>query len=93
MLFSRHALLKIKERKIEKELIEKVIQEPEFLFYDVIGKCMIAIGRVIMAGMETNLIVPFEKENDVVKVVTAYPCRNVKKEIRRKEGKKWVRVK
>ena len=54
MLFSRHALLKIKERKIEKELIGKVIQEPEFLFYDVVGKCMIAIGRVIMAGMETT---------------------------------------
>ena len=41
MLFYKHALLKIKERKIEKELIKKVIQEPDFLFYDIVGKCMI----------------------------------------------------
>lgn len=92
MLFSKHALLKIKERKIEKELIEKVILEPDFLFYDIASKCMIAIGKVIITGTETNLIVPFEKECDVVKVVTAYPCKNLKKELRRKEGEKWVRV-
>lgn len=92
MLFSKHALLKIKERKIGKELIEKVILEPDFLFYDITSRCMVAIGKVTMAGTETNLIVPFEKESDVVKIVTAYPCRNLKKEMRRKEGKKWVRV-
>jgi hypothetical protein len=92
MFFSKHALLKIKERKIEKELVKKVIQEPEFLFYDIMGKCMIAISKVIIAGTETHLVVPFERESGEVKVVTAYPCRNLKKEIRRKEGKKWVRV-
>ncbi|MGR3319845.1 MAG: DUF4258 domain-containing protein [Candidatus Anammoxibacter sp.] len=45
MRFSKHALLKIEERKIDKDLIVKVIKEPNILFYDIISRCMVAIGK------------------------------------------------
>ncbi|MGR3178931.1 MAG: DUF4258 domain-containing protein [Candidatus Anammoxibacter sp.] len=92
MLFSKHALLKIEERKIDKDLIVKVIKDPNILFYDIISRCMVAIGRVKIAGTETHLVVPYVRENDHAKVVTVYPCRDIKKEITGKEGKRWVKV-
>lgn len=92
MLFSKHALLKIKEREIDKSIIEKVINGPDILFYDVIGRCLVAIGKVKMAGVEIYLVVPFVKEIGQIKVVTVYPCKNIEKEISSKEGKRWVRV-
>ncbi len=93
MLFSKHALLKIKERKIDKNLIKNVIKEPYSLYYDIISRCMVAIGNVKMAGVKTHLVVPYVKKSNDVKVVTVYPCRNINKEIGNKEAKRWVRVK
>lgn len=92
MHFSKHALLKIEERKIDKNLIVNVIKDPNILFYDIISRCMVAIGKVKIVGIETHLVVAYVKESEHAKVVTVYPCRDIKKEITRKEGKKWVKV-
>ncbi|MEW6482265.1 MAG: DUF4258 domain-containing protein [bacterium] len=92
MLFSKHALLKIEEREIGKSLIEKVIEKPDFLFYDIITKSMVAIGKVEMARTETYLVIPFVKEGEQIKVVTIYPCKNIEKEINKKEAKRWIKI-
>ncbi|GAH90121.1 unnamed protein product [marine sediment metagenome] len=54
---------------------------------------MIAIAKVEITGISTNLIIPYVKENDILKVVTIYPCRDIKREIKRKEGTRWVKIK
>ena len=35
--------------------------------------------------MQTNLVVVYAKHEEVIKVATAYPCSNVKREIRKKK--------
>ena len=42
----KHALQKIKERKIRVEMIEEVLSNPESLFYDLIEKTMVAVAKV-----------------------------------------------
>jgi hypothetical protein len=42
--------------------------------------------------IKTNLAVVFTKKDDEFYVVTAYPVKNVDKEIKSKEGKRWIRV-
>ncbi len=37
--------------------------------------------------------IPYVKENDILKVVTIYPCRDINREIKRKEGTRWVKIK
>jgi len=91
--FSKHAQRKIVERELEQTIVEKVLESPNFIFYDLISKAMIAIAKVEIAGISTNLIVPYVKENDIFKIVTVYPCRDINREIKRKEGTRWVRIK
>lgn len=32
------------------------------------------------------------KEGNTIKIITAYPCREIQKEIDKKEGKRWIKV-
>ena len=89
---SKHAQLKIKERKIDKDLLWEVINKPGFLFYDIFTKSMIAIGKVVISDNETYLVISFIKEGNTIKIITAYPCREIQKEIDKKEGKRWIKV-
>lgn len=61
IIFSKHAEMKIKERKIEREDIEKVLKEPDFVFYDISTQNFINVRKL--------------------------------QKFRRKEGKRWIRVK
>ncbi|GAH30509.1 unnamed protein product, partial [marine sediment metagenome] len=91
--FSKHAQRKVAERELEQTIVEKVLESPDFVFYDLVSKTMIAIAKVEITGISTNLIIPYVKENDILKVVTIYPCRDIKREIKRKEGTRWVKIK
>ncbi len=91
--FSKHAVRKLKERTLDVNMVEKVLTEPNFIYYDLLAKTMIAIAEVKIANIPTNLVVPYVKENDKIKVITVYPCRDITREIRRKEGVRWVKVK
>lgn len=90
--FSKHALQKIKERNIKVETIEEVLKNPEFLFYDLIEKTMIAVGKVKIDDVQTNLVVVFIRKGEDIKIVTTYPCKNIDKEIKRMEEIRWVRM-
>ncbi|MEJ5300827.1 MAG: DUF4258 domain-containing protein [Thermodesulforhabdaceae bacterium] len=93
MKLSKHAKLKIEERRIDLENIEKVLKNAELIFYDIISKSFVSIGKIKIGEMETNLIVVHKKEDDEIKIITAYPCKNIDKEIKRKERLKWIRIK
>jgi hypothetical protein len=49
-------------------------------------------NRCLMRGVETNLIVPFVKEGRTKKIITAYPCKRLEKELKNKEDIRWVRI-
>ncbi len=66
-------------------MIEEVLSNPEFLFYDLIEKTMVAVARVKIDDIQTNLVVVFTKKGEEIKIVTTYPCKNINKEIKRKE--------
>lgn len=90
--YSKHAINKMNERKINKEWIEKILQAPEMAFYDFVNKTFIAISRIKIMASETHLVLIYTKDEDAVKIVTVYPCKNIEKEIRNKEGNRWIRI-
>jgi len=92
ILFSKHAEVKIRERKIKKEWIEAVLTKPQLKFYDIINKTFINIGKIETKNIETNLIVVYNKEGDIIKIVTVYPCKNIEREIKAKELKRWIKL-
>lgn len=62
------------------------------IFYDFINRTFIAIAKIKIKASETHLVLIYTKEEDVIKVVTVYPCKNIEKEIRNKEGHRWIRI-
>lgn len=90
---SQHAQNKIAERKLEVHIIKKILASPDFIYYDLISKSMVAIGKAKLDEIETNIIIPFVKERDTFKIITIYPCKELDREIKKKEGIRWVRIK
>lgn len=93
MEYSKHAKLKLKERGIRVSEIEKTVKVPDYVYYDLASRTMVAIRKVKIGGVETNLVVPFIKMENTVKIVTVYSCRDLEKELKKKEGARWVRIK
>jgi len=93
IIFSKHAEMKIKERNIEREDIEKVLKEPDFVFYDISTQNFINVRKLQIKEVSTNLVAVYIKQQDIIKIITVYPCKNIEREFRRKEGKRWLRVK
>jgi hypothetical protein len=58
----------------------------------IIARTIVAIGKIKIDGKETNLVVIFTKKEDEIYIVTAYPVRDIEKEIKSKEGKRWIRI-
>ena len=44
MTFSKHALRKIGERKLSEDIVKKVLNEQEFIFYDLLTNAIVAIS-------------------------------------------------
>ena len=86
--FSKHALRKIKERKLSEDMVKKVLNEPKFIFYDLLTNAIVAIANVKIGTISTYLVVPYTKEDEKIKVITVYPCRDINREIKKKEGKR-----
>ena len=61
--FSKHALQKIKGRKLRVEMIEEVLSNPESLFYDLIEKTIVAVAKVKIDDIQTNFVVVFTKKD------------------------------
>jgi uncharacterized DUF497 family protein len=91
--FSKHARKKLQERKVAVEMVKRIITSPDVILYDVVTKAMIAIAEVKIADLSTHFIVSFTIEDDNIKVITMYPCKNINRELKRKVGIRWVRVK
>ncbi len=53
------------------------------------SKAFVSIRKITFEEAETNLVVVYKKENEEA----VYPCKDIEKEIRRKEGRKWIRIK
>ena len=90
--FTKHASQKMKERKIGTELIKKVLNKPAYLFYDLKEKTFVAIDQITIDDVRTNLVVVFTKEKEKTRIVTTYPCKNIEREINRKENIRWVKI-
>jgi hypothetical protein len=93
IILSKHAKLKTTEREIEFLSLKKIFKHPDYVYFDLLSKTFVAVGKITISGIETNLIVPFVKEGKKIKIVTVYPCKYLRKELKSKEGKRWVRIK
>jgi uncharacterized protein YuzE len=63
-----------------------VLVNPRFVFYDLLSRAFVAVSEVGVEGVKTNLVVVYVRGDNVIRVVTVYPCRRIDREIERKGG-------
>ena len=90
--YSQLAQRKLKERELNQSIVEKVLRNPDLILCDLISKTMVAIAEVEIENISTNLVIPYVKEDNTLKVVTIYPCRDMDREMKGKERLRWVRI-
>lgn len=88
--YTKHAQLKIEERKLQKSEVEEILKHPDEVLLDLETGNLVAVGkRKTVQGH--YLIVIYSSETD--KIITIIDTS--KKEIveKRKEKGRWVKVK
>ena len=90
---TRHARAKLRERALPLDAVRRVIEAPEYRFYDVVSDVEVSIGETELDGRHTILAVVFIRRDKRIRIVTAYPCKGMLEEIERKERLgRWVRL-
>jgi len=51
-----------------------------------LSRAFVAVSEVGVEGVKTNLVVVYVRGDNVIRVVTVYPCRRIDREIERKGG-------
>ncbi len=91
---SKHARRKLEERMLSLDVVRNVVANPKFVFYDLLSRAFVAVSEVGVESVRISLVVVYVRKDNVIRVVTVYPCRRIDREIDRKVGVgRWVRVK
>jgi len=88
---TRHARAKLRERALPLDVVKRVIEAPNYRFYDVISGGEVSIGEVEFRKTRIVLAVVFIRRGERISIVTAYPCSRMLEEIeRKKKSGRWT---
>ena len=90
--YSRHALMRIKLRSIEKNEVERVLLAPQEVYFDVVTGNMIAIGERLPKHGHW-LIVVYTRGNDIYRIVTIIDVKSLNRIVERgiRSGR-WIKI-
>jgi hypothetical protein len=78
IIYSRHAEEQLKERKLSKNLVSRILAKPDQVLAGQKGR-RIAQAIVGEEGVEFLVRVVYEEEGDITEVVTVYRTTKIKK--------------
>ena len=91
ILYTRHARMRLNERRIGEDEVEEVLRSPDDEFYDVVTGHLVATkARTRRTGH--TLFVVYERADDVIMVISVFDSSSPDKLILRRLGKRWLRV-
>ena len=91
--YSAHAEEKIRIRLIPRSSVRLVLRNPEYKFYDVACAANVSIAVVSLDSEKVGLVVAFVVDKDGIRVITVYPVRDFRGEMRRKVNSgRWVNL-
>ena len=91
LLYSKHLILRIAERKFPDDYPKKIFYQPEQKFYDCQTNYNISVRRLVYNGKTRpiQLIWTYDKNTRCVKIITIYPIKQ--KEINNKVStRRWI---
>lgn len=70
---SGHLTFRLKIRKINKEIPQKILKKPEELYFDQVTKHWIAIKKLEYARKIRPMVAVYDKMNGDAEIITVYP--------------------
>jgi hypothetical protein len=93
LLYSKHAIEKIRARRISRAEIERTVERPHHKFFDLYSDANVVVREVSGPGGKFGLVVVFSFGREGVWVITVYPVRDFQEEMRRKVNSgRWIPV-
>jgi hypothetical protein len=89
--YSRHLENRLRLRRIDYGLPEKIVQESKERYYDVDTGHFIAMMKVELYGRPREVMVAYVAEGDVSKLLTIHPLKEGQKENRVATGR-WRKL-
>ena len=89
--YSEHPENRLKLRKINHDLPGKIVEQAKEVYYDGGTKYYVAIMEVNLYNKKRDVMVVFDYEDDIVKLLTIHPLKAGQKENRVRNGR-WRKV-
>jgi len=87
VIITKHALQRLTARKITKEMVEEIANNPEEEYYDNIEQSLVAIKTMPYGGKRKKISIFFHYDGLNVKIHTAHPESNKEIEKRIENGR------
>jgi len=81
IIFTKHALKRLKERKINKRIVRQTIKTPDYLITQPNNRFR-ALKLIKLNGNDYILIIIFERIDDIIKIITAFITNKIEKYIK-----------
>jgi hypothetical protein len=78
IIFSKHVLKRLKERKINRRVIRQVIKTPDYLITQPNNRFR-ALKLIKLNVNDHLLIIIFERIDDIIKIITAFITSKIEK--------------
>lgn len=89
--YSEHLKNRLKLRKIDYNLPGSIVEQSTERYFDEETKYYVAISEVDLYNKKRNVMVAFDYEDDIIKLLTIHPLKEGQKENRVKNGR-WRKV-
>ena len=84
IVFTRHAIRRMRERGIGEEAVYEALGEPDELFLDT------ETGRIVAVKYSTGLCVITEADRDTVRIVTVLRSTSLERLVEKRRTGRWV---
>ncbi|HGJ67023.1 TPA: hypothetical protein ENS27_16815 [bacterium] len=85
--YTEHLENRLKLRKIDHDLPGKIFEQANEVYYDDETKYYVAIMEVNLYNKKRDVMVAFDYEDDIVKLLTIHPLKEGQKENRVRNGR------
>lgn len=86
---SQHLKLRIKVRKINRQMPKRIVEESKELYFDQETKHFIAVKEETYAKKKRPMVAIFDKSDDSIEIITVYPTDKEEIAARIMKGR-WV---
>jgi hypothetical protein len=87
IVYTSHLEFRISLRNIPYHLPRRIFQEANARYYDSLTRHYVALGQVLFEGRHRDMVVVYDKKNNLIEIITVHPIKPYQKQGRVASGR------